>query len=117
MRIGVVSMKEYKICMYLDFWAGDEPDTNYPGEDKLWLEILLDEYWDGVLAQTLDYDGFELPLSFMSLGADEREAMRSKLMGRAAENIADMLERHHIDDYDFDPCCMPVDLMQINHIH
>lgn len=110
-------MKEYKICMYLDFWAGDEPDSNYPGEDKLWLEILLDEYRDGFLYNTIDYNGVELPISFMALNADEREAKRGALMDKAAEHIAEMLERNGIGQYGFDPCCFPIDLMQVEHIH
>ena len=111
-------MKEYKICMYLDFWAGDDPESYYPDEDKLWFEILLDEYWDGVFENVVDCNGFELPISFMALNADEREAMRGELMDRAAKNIAEMLERNGIERYGFDPYCpLPIDLMTVNHIH
>ena len=97
-------MSEYKICMYLQFWGGDNEESAYPGEDKLWFEILLDAYNDGVFYSTVDCNGFELPLSFMELSAGEREAMRDELMGTAATRIAELLERNNIDKYSFDAC-------------
>lgn len=97
-------MSEYKICMYLQFWSGDNEESYYPGEDKLWFEILLDAYNDGVFSNTVDCNGFELPLSFMELSEDEREAMRDELMETAATNIAELLERNNISKYSFDTC-------------
>jgi hypothetical protein len=107
-------MEEYKVCMYLQFVSGENPDSYYPGEDKLWFEILLDVYRDGHFVDTPDCNGFELPLSFMALSSEEREAKRGELMSWAAENIAALLERNHVERYSFDPDDAVVDLMAIS---
>ena len=104
---------EYKVCMYLQFVSGDDPESYYPGEDKLWFEILLDRYFNRVFSNTIDCNGFELPLSFMNLSTQEREAARDELMGRAVENIAEMLERNHIEQYSFDNEGGLIDLTRI----
>ena len=96
-----MSRKEYKIEMYLQFVSGDNPETFYPDGDKLWFEILLDEYHDGWFNYTKDCNGFELPLEFMDLTIEEREKMRDELLEKAAEKIAEMLVRNDIVYYDF----------------
>ena len=111
-------MSTYKICMYLQFVPGDSDDTYYPGEDKLWFEILLDEWsmneYSGreCFSVTVDCNGFELPVEFMSYPEEKRESMRNDLMDIAANRIAEMLERNHVDEYTFDGSAK-VDLMRI----
>lgn len=105
---------EYKVCMYLQFVSGKDPDTYYPGQDKLWFEILLEKYRNGYFTGTIDCNGFELPLSFMALSAGEREAMREELMDKAAVSIAEMLERNGVEQYEFDMDGGLVDLQSIS---
>ena len=109
-------MSAYKICMYLQFVPGDNEDTFYPGEDKLWFEVLLDEWrmhsGHEYFYNTVDCNGFELPVEFMTYPEEKRESMRSDLMDIAANRIAAMLERNHVDEYTFDGSAT-VDLMRI----
>ena len=107
-------MVEYKICMYLQFVSGDNPDSYHPGYDKLWFEILLDEYKDGEPYNTVDCNGFELPLHFMALSEHRREAMRETLMDWAAKRIAAMVERNGVEKYTFDLPGGKVDLMHVS---
>ena len=95
-------MYDYKVCMYLQFVSGADPDSFYPGEDKLWLEILLDEYRGDVYCNTIDCNGIELPLSLLYSSRKERESFIKLLEDEIAENIAEMLVRNNIDEYDFD---------------
>lgn len=106
-------MYDYKVCMYLQFWSGADQDSFYKGKDKLWFEILLDEYRGDVYCNTIDCNGFELPLSFMELGADEREAMRDELMDKAATNVAELLNRNNVSNYSFEPENGAVNLQSI----
>lgn len=106
-------MYNYKVCMYLQFWSGADQESFYPGHDKLWFEILLDQYRGDTYCNTIDCNGFELPLSFMELGADEREAMRDELMDKAATNVAELLNRNNVDRYTFEPDNGAVNLQEI----
>jgi hypothetical protein len=49
----------------------------------------------------------------MGLSVDERESMRDELMDMATVNIAEMLERQHVERYSFDMDGGLVDLTRI----
>lgn len=100
-------MTEYKVCMYFMFVSGKDPDSFYPGEDKLWLEILLDEYRDGNFYNTVDCNGFELPLSLLRLDKRSREEFVKTNEDVIAERVAALLERNNVGEWSFDG---PLDL-------
>ena len=104
-------MYEYKVCIYLEFFSGADPDSFYPGKDKLWLEILLDEYRNGDFKETIDCNGISLPLTFLHLGKEARGDFIKLLEDEIAENIAVMLVRNNINEYDFDG---PIDIDWLN---
>ena len=98
---------QYKICMYYQFVPGDYEGSYYPGEDRLWLEILLDAYRDEyssklVFVDTIDANGFTVPLSLMELSEHSREEFAKSQVDKIAEHIAEMLERNNIEEYEFD---------------
>ena len=96
-------MIEYAIDVYLQFVSGNDPDSYYPGEDKLWLEILLDEYRNGHYFNTIDCNGLELPLEYVWFGEKEWESVRRKLTDEAAWNVAEMLNRNpQVHEYRID---------------
>lgn len=94
-------MYDYKICMYLQFCSGADPDSFNPCEDKLYLEILLDEYRGDVCCDTIDCNGIELPLSLLHSSRKERKSFVKSIEDEIAENIAEMLVRNNISEYDF----------------
>lgn len=110
----------YLLSFELSFWPGDHPCTNYPGEDKLWLDIWLDDFAtddDGrrtYLYNVYDGDGFELPMRFLALDEEERvKTWRKEYLDRAAECAAKMLVEHGIEQYEVDD----IDLMAISWDH
>ena len=100
----------YKICMYYQYVPGDYEDTYYPGEDKLWLEILLDAYRDSrysscpVFVDTIDANGIEAPLSLLDADERQREEYAEGKMDEIAEHIAAMLVWNGVGEYSFDEC-------------
>lgn len=106
-------MDEYKICMYLCFVSGKDPDSFYPGEDKLWLEILLDEYHGDHLEYTVDCNGIELPRSLLKLSRRSREEYINAIEDEIVEHVAELLVRNGVEEYGFDGI-LDIDWLDIN---
>lgn len=92
----------YKVYMYLMFVSGNDPDSFYPGEDKLWFEILLDEFVNGHYSSTIDCNGFELPIEFLHLSRRSREEFVKGIEDEIVDHVAVMLVRNGVDEYGFD---------------
>ena len=95
-------MNEYAVEVYLQFVSGNDPDSYYPGEDKLWLEILLDAYEDGRFLDTIDCNGIQLPLTFLHLSEKSRKKAIKAMEDEIAEHVAEMLVRNNVEEYCFD---------------
>jgi len=94
-------MSDYKVCMYFIFVSGEDPDSYYPGDDKLWLEILLEEF-DNRSVETVDCNGIEVPLSLLRLSRRSREEFVKGIENEIVEHIAVMLERNNVGKWSFD---------------
>lgn len=95
-------MVDYKVCMYFQFVSGQDPDSFYPGEDKLWFEIILDEYLNGGFEYTIDCNGIELPLSLLRADRKSREEFVKAIEDEIVEHVAVMLERNNVGEWSFD---------------
>ena len=88
-----LSNPEINFC--IEFISGDYPDTYYPGEDKLWLTVYLDEApygYEDEARWTVEGDCIELPMSFLLLSERGREEYIRTQMDKACEKAAQLLE-------------------------
>lgn len=100
-------MPEFEINFVIEFVSGDNTESYFPGEDKLWLTTYLDEvpYGYGDWERwTVEGAGVELPLSFLALGEEGRRSFVAEYMDDAVDNAAWLLDRYEkvwpeVNDY------------------
>lgn len=103
----------YEINFSVSFWGKDASDSYFPGEDKVWLDVWLDERSEDDFG-TVDCDGIELPVEFLAWPREKREELLPELLEKAVPIAAELLDRNGIVDYEVHA---DVDVMDIDYSH